>query len=69
VTPVTVHAQITLKASMSLHPRGRHRLEEIERAVIETRQARLRIIDKTVRALLDRASKASRVRLIGLLST
>ena len=42
MTPVTLHAQTALKAAMSLHPHVRHRLEEIERVVSETRESPLR---------------------------
>ena len=45
--PAEFHAQTAVEAAMTLHPRVRERLGEIERVVIETQEPGVRIIDKT----------------------
>ncbi len=45
--PAEFHAQTAVEAAVTLHPQVRERLEDIERIVIETQEAGVRIIDKT----------------------
>jgi 2-methylcitrate dehydratase len=45
--PAEFHAQTAVEAALALHPQVRHRLDDIERVVIETQEAAMRIIDKT----------------------
>lgn len=45
--PAEFHAQTACEAAMTLHPQVADRIEEIERVVIETQEAGVRIIDKT----------------------
>ncbi len=45
--PAEFHAQTAVEAAITLHPRVRERLDDIERIVIETQEPALRIIDKT----------------------
>ncbi len=45
--PAEFHAQTAVEAAMTLHPRVKDRLPEIERIVIETQEPGVRIIDKT----------------------
>ncbi len=45
--PAEFHAQTCVEAAMTLHPAVRDRLDAIERIVIETQEAGVRIIDKT----------------------
>ncbi len=45
--PAEFHAQTAVEASITLHPLVGHRLDEIERIVIETQESGKRIIDKT----------------------
>lgn len=45
--PAEFHAQTAVECAMRLHPRVAGRLDEIERIVIETQEAGVRIIDKT----------------------
>jgi len=45
--PAEFHAQTAVEAAMTLHPAVRDRLDDIERIVIETQEAGVRIIDKT----------------------
>jgi 2-methylcitrate dehydratase len=45
--PAEFHGQTAVEAAMALHGAVRERLEQIERIVIETQDAGLRIIDKT----------------------
>jgi 2-methylcitrate dehydratase len=45
--PAEFHAQTAVECAMQLHPQVRDRLDEIERIVIETQEAGVRIIDKT----------------------
>ncbi len=45
--PAEFHAQTAVEAAMQLHPRVRDRLDEIDRILIETQEAGVRIIDKT----------------------
>jgi 2-methylcitrate dehydratase len=45
--PAEFHAQTAVEAAMALHTQVNGRLEQIERIVIETQQAGVRIIDKT----------------------
>jgi 2-methylcitrate dehydratase len=47
--PAEFHAQTAVEAAMQLHPRVHERLEQIERIVIETQEAGVRIIDKVGR--------------------
>ncbi|GAB3088651.1 bifunctional 2-methylcitrate dehydratase/aconitate hydratase [Lysobacter terrae] len=45
--PAEFHAQTAVECAMALHPYVRDRLDEVERVVLETQEAGLRIIDKT----------------------
>ena len=45
--PAEFHAQTCVEAAMTLHPQVSDRLDDIERVVIETQEAGVRIIDKT----------------------
>jgi len=45
--PAEFHAQTAVECAMRLHPRVRDRLDDIDRVVIETQEAGVRIIDKT----------------------
>ncbi|MDX1498429.1 MAG: bifunctional 2-methylcitrate dehydratase/aconitate hydratase [Woeseiaceae bacterium] len=45
--PAEFHAQTCVEAAMTLHAQVRDRLDEIDRIVIETQEAGVRIIDKT----------------------
>lgn len=45
--PAEFHAQTAVEAALALHAQVAHRLEEIEKVVIETQEAGVRIIDKT----------------------
>ncbi len=45
--PAEFHAQTAVEAAMTLHPEVTDRLDEIDRVVIETQEAGVRIIDKT----------------------
>ncbi|WP_290652292.1 bifunctional 2-methylcitrate dehydratase/aconitate hydratase [Aquisalimonas sp.] len=45
--PAEFHAQTAVEAAMSLHEQVRDRLNEIDKVVIETQEAGVRIIDKT----------------------
>lgn len=45
--PAEFHAQTAVEAALLLHPSVRSRVGEIERVVIETQEAAVRIIDKT----------------------
>ena len=45
--PAEFHAQTAVEAAVTLHPQIAGRLEEIERIVIQTQEAGVRIIDKT----------------------
>jgi len=45
--PAEFHAQTAVEAAMILHDEVRNRLDDIEKIVIETQQAGVRIIDKT----------------------
>ncbi|HLQ25221.1 MAG TPA: bifunctional 2-methylcitrate dehydratase/aconitate hydratase [Acidiferrobacterales bacterium] len=45
--PAEFHAQTAVEAALVLHPQVQRRLDDIERAVIETQEAAVRIIDKT----------------------
>jgi 2-methylcitrate dehydratase len=45
--PAEFHAQTAVEAAMTLHPRVRERIADIERIVIETQEPGVRIIDKT----------------------
>jgi 2-methylcitrate dehydratase len=45
--PAEFHAQTAVEAAMSLHPKVKDRLNDIERIVIETQEPGVRIIDKT----------------------
>ncbi len=45
--PAEFHAQTAVEAAMSLHEKVKHRLDEIDRIVIETQEPGVRIIDKT----------------------
>ncbi|NIR28239.1 MAG: bifunctional 2-methylcitrate dehydratase/aconitate hydratase [Gammaproteobacteria bacterium] len=45
--PAEFHAQTAVEAAVTLHPEVGDRLEDIERIVIETQEAGVRIIDKT----------------------
>jgi 2-methylcitrate dehydratase len=49
--PAEFHAQTAVEAALRLHPVLKNRLDDIERIVIETQEAGVRIIDKT--GLLD----------------
>ncbi|MCP1673277.1 2-methylcitrate dehydratase [Natronocella acetinitrilica] len=45
--PAEFHAQTAVEAAVALHEQVRDRLDEIDRVVIETQEAGVRIIDKT----------------------
>ena len=45
--PAEFHAQTAVEAAMTLHAAARDRIDDIERIVIETQEAAVRIIDKT----------------------
>ena len=45
--PAEFHAQTAAEAAMALHPQVAGRIDEIDRVVIETQEAGVRIIDKT----------------------
>ncbi|HSM31333.1 MAG TPA: bifunctional 2-methylcitrate dehydratase/aconitate hydratase [Woeseiaceae bacterium] len=45
--PAEFHAQTAVEAAMTLHAAARDRIDDIERIVIETQEAGVRIIDKT----------------------
>ena len=45
--PAEFHAQTAVEAAMQLHPQVRDKLDRIERIVIQTQEAGVRIIDKT----------------------
>jgi 2-methylcitrate dehydratase len=45
--PAEFHSQTAVEAAMTLHPQVRDRLEAIDKVVIETQEAGVRIIDKT----------------------
>ena len=45
--PAEFHAQTAVECAMQLHPQVQDRIDEIERIVIETQEAGVRIIDKT----------------------
>ena len=45
--PAEFHAQTAVECAMQLHPKVKDRLSQIERIVIETQEAGVRIIDKT----------------------
>ncbi len=45
--PAEFHAQTAVEAAMQLHESVRDRIDEVERIVIETQEAGVRIIDKT----------------------
>ena len=45
--PAEFHAQTAVECAMQLHPLVKDRLDEIDRIVIETQEAGVRIIDKT----------------------
>lgn len=45
--PAEFHAQTAVEAAITLHPAVRDRTDQIERIVIETQEAGVRIIDKT----------------------
>ena len=45
--PAEFHAQTAVEAAMTLHQQIKHRLNDVDRIVIETQQAGARIIDKT----------------------
>jgi 2-methylcitrate dehydratase len=45
--PAEFHAQTAVECAMTLHPQVAGRIDQIEKVVIETQQAGLRIIDKT----------------------
>jgi 2-methylcitrate dehydratase len=45
--PAEFHAQTAVEAAMTLHPKVKDRLKEIDRIVIETQEPGVRIIDKT----------------------
>jgi 2-methylcitrate dehydratase len=45
--PAEFHAQTAVECALRLHPEVRDRLDEIEKIVIETQEAGVRIIDKT----------------------
>src|SRR5439155_23311406 len=44
--PAEFHAQTAVECAMQLHPRVKDRLSQIDRIVIETQEAAVRIIDK-----------------------
>jgi 2-methylcitrate dehydratase len=45
--PAEFHAQTAVECAMTLHPQVRDRIDEVDRIVIETQEAGVRIIDKT----------------------
>lgn len=45
--PAEFHAQTAVECAMQLHPQVKDRLDQIEKIVIETQEAGVRIIDKT----------------------
>src|SRR5688500_4837027 len=45
--PAEFHAQTAVEAAMTLHPKVRDKIDQIERIVIETQEPGVRIIDKT----------------------
>ncbi len=45
--PAEFHSQTAVEAGMTLHPEVRDRIDDIEKIVIETQEAGVRIIDKT----------------------
>ena len=45
--PAEFHAQTAVECAMELHPKVAGRLDQVDRVVVETQQAGLRIIDKT----------------------
>ena len=45
--PAEFHAQTAVECAMQLHPKVAGRLDQVERIVVETQEAALRIIDKT----------------------
>ncbi len=45
--PAEFHAQTAAEAAMTLHPEVKDRIDDIDRIVIETQEAGVRIIDKT----------------------
>lgn len=45
--PAEFHSQTAVEAGMTLHPEVKDRIDEIEKVVIETQEAGVRIIDKT----------------------
>jgi 2-methylcitrate dehydratase len=45
--PAEFHSQTCVEASMTLHPEVKDRIDDIEKVVIETQEAAVRIIDKT----------------------
>jgi 2-methylcitrate dehydratase len=45
--PAEFHAQTAVECAMSLHPKVKDRLDEIEKITIETQEAGFRIIDKS----------------------
>jgi 2-methylcitrate dehydratase len=45
--PAEFHAQTAVEAAMTLHPKIREKIGDIERVVIETQEPGVRIIDKT----------------------
>jgi len=45
--PAEFHSQTAVEAGMTLHPEVKDRIDEIEKIVIETQEAGVRIIDKT----------------------
>ncbi|MFT5769803.1 MAG: 2-methylcitrate dehydratase, partial [Lysobacterales bacterium] len=45
--PAEFHAQTAVECAMQLHPQVAGRIEDVERIVIETQEAAVRIIDKT----------------------
>lgn len=45
--PAEFHAQTAVECAMRLHPRVASRIDQIEKVVIETQEAGIRIIDKT----------------------
>ncbi|MCX7033577.1 MAG: bifunctional 2-methylcitrate dehydratase/aconitate hydratase [Arenimonas sp.] len=45
--PAEFHAQTAVECAMELHPKVAGRLDQIERVVVQTQEAALRIIDKT----------------------
>ncbi len=45
--PAEFHAQTCVEASMTLHGQVKERIDDIEKVVIETQEAAIRIIDKT----------------------